>query len=234
MTQNLPEEIAKQNLPQSEIDTTYPWLRMSDKSRRAIDLAKRTRSKRYGMYAQIPVICKGSDCAYADTCVALMSDCAPVGEPCAVEIAIIETYFQQLVSELNVDPTQIVNLGLLKDVIEQEVIINRCNAILAKDGNIIQQIPIGSTPQGTIINAPQQHIALTVRENARKAKAQALQLLNSTPKDKAKTGGITAIDNSTYASKILKAYMELQERQKAKVIDVEAKSVPPVQTETSN
>lgn len=209
-------ELATQETPE------YPWLKLSAKAKKSLDTAKKVQRTKHGLFANIPIICKADTCPYKDTCFAYQNDEAPENEPCIVEIALLTKLYDDYTKELQIDTTQIVNLGLVKTLIEAEVIISRCDALLAKDANIIQDIPIGITPQGRIITQPNAHPALAIRDKAVAQKNNALQLLNSTPKDKAKQEGAIIIDPSTYASRILRRYQEQQlKEQEAVTIDVE-------------
>ena len=160
----------------------------------------------------------GPCCPYGETC-GIGSDVAPEGEPCPVEIAQIID-FMMIQRELKVDLDQMVNLSLLKSLIDAEVTISRCEAILAKDANLIQEIVTSVLPNGRIVRNPAPHVALEIKAKAIKQKNDALQLLNSTPKDKAKAGTINIIDASTYATKIRLAAEKLKQEQE-KIIDVE-------------
>jgi hypothetical protein len=155
---------------------------------------------------------------------ALASDLAPEGESCPVEVAMILKLYEDYTTSLQIDTSQIVNLGLVKDLVEAEITIARCNAILAKDGNIIQDSVVSVTPQGRSIMRQEPHVALGIRDNAKKVKATVLQLLNSTPKDKARNEGVKIADASTYAAQIRRIYEREQERLKkeeeGKIIDV--------------
>ena len=200
-------------------EQSLPWLKMSDKAVKAVQLSRSVHRAKHGLFANIPIVCQGPVCPYGETCMALGNDIAPEGEPCPVEIAQILELYEKYSEELQVDTKQMVNLSLLKSLIDAEVTISRCEAILAKDANIIQELVTSVLPNGRVIKNPAPHIALDIKAKAIKQKNEALQLLNSTPKDKAKQGAINIIDASTYASRI-RAEAERLKREQEKIIDV--------------
>jgi hypothetical protein len=214
-------ELANQETPE------YPWLKMSEKAKQALEISKKVQRTKHGLFANIPIICKASSCPYKETCAAYQNDMAPENEPCVVEIALLVKLYEDYTKELQIDTTQIVNIGLVKTLIEAEITIARCDAILAKDANIIQDIPISVTPKGDVVTQPNAHPALAIRDKAYTQRNNAYTLLNSTPKDKAKQEGSIIIDPSTYASRILRKYQEQvrQQEQEGKIIDVEATKV---------
>jgi hypothetical protein len=74
------------------------------------------------------------------------------------------------------------------------------------------------------VTQPDVHPAILIKEKAVARRNAALQLLNSTPKDKAKKDGTIIIDPSTYASQILKKYKQQQKKeQEGEIIDVTPK-----------
>lgn len=212
----------QKNLP-AEVPN-LPWLKMSEKATKAVQLSRSVQKTKHGLFANIPIVCQGPVCPYGETCMALGNDVAPEGEPCPVEIAQILELYDKYTEELKIDTTQMVNLSLLKSLIDAEITIARCEAILAKDANIIQELVTSVLPNGRVIKNPAPHIALDIKAKAIKQKNEAMQLLNSTPKDKAKTEGINIIDASTYASRI-RAEAERLRREQEKIIDVKPDQV---------
>jgi hypothetical protein len=216
---------ANKNVPTTVKE--LPWLKMSNKATKAVKLARSVQRMKHGLFANIPIVCHGMDCPYGETCIALGSDVAPVDEPCPVEISMILELYDKYTQELSIDITQMVNLSILKSLIDAEITISRCEAILAKDANIIQEFIVTVTQFGQQVKNPGPHIALAIKEKAIKQKNEALQLLNSTPKDKAKTEGAKIIDPSTYASRLLAEVrkIEAEKQEKVVIIDAEVEDV---------
>jgi hypothetical protein len=211
-----PEEfnVIKPSIPNNlpalpEIPQT--WGPVSEKSKKAMQLAYRMYATKHGLLASIPLVCRAEKCPYAETCIAQLYGTAPVGERCPVEMVNIMHKFVQYCEELNIDKTKMVNLGLIKELIDCEVMIERCNALLAKSGELIPDVIALVDDQGTPYYKPEIHKAIEIKDKNQKRKNEILQLLNSTPKDKAKTEGVNITDPSSYAAEILKRFQEAQQ-----------------------
>ena len=50
-------------------------------------------STKTGMYASIPLVCKGGYCPYQETCTLREYNLCKIGEPCPKECAMIEVYY---------------------------------------------------------------------------------------------------------------------------------------------
>lgn len=60
-------------------------------------------STKNGMYARIPLLCKANGCPYADSCMLLKYDLAPLGEPCPKETAEIELRYSAYDTDFELD-----------------------------------------------------------------------------------------------------------------------------------
>ena len=65
--------------------------------------ARQLVNTKHGMFASVPIICKGRACPYFQTCWIPESD-LQVGERCPIEIATILERFEKYCEELNIDP----------------------------------------------------------------------------------------------------------------------------------
>lgn len=194
------------DIPEVKMPATWP--EPSEKAREAMRLATSMFSTKHGLFASVPLVCKGDECPYKDTCVAYMYGVAPKGERCPVEIANITQRFDQYCKELDIDSSKMVNVGLVKELIDCEIMIERCNQLLATEGNLIKDVVVGVSEAGTPFYRPEIHKALDIKNNNMRRKNDILQLLNSTPKDKAKTEDARLIDPSIYAAEILRKFNE--------------------------
>ena len=70
-------------------DDNNPW-GITNRARMAEKIAMTAISTRNGMYAKVPLVCKGEDCPYSDSCQLLPYDMAPRGEFCPIELAQID------------------------------------------------------------------------------------------------------------------------------------------------
>lgn len=206
-------------------DVPDTWVsKQPKKASQAMRLANKMNKTRHGLFASIPLVCKGEDCPYASTCLAVMYDTAPVGDRCPMEIVSISQKFAQYCQELGVDETKAVDAGLVKELIDCEIIIDRCNQLIADEGDMIKNVVVGISEDGTAYTRPEIHQALNIKDRTQRRKNEILQLLNSTPKDKAKSDGSQLMDASRYAADIMKKYMEMQ---KNNVVDATFTEVKP-------
>ena len=177
---------------------------------------------KHGMFASVPIICKGRACPYFQTCWIPESD-LQVGERCPIEIATILERFEKYCEELNIDPEgEIVDAGLVKEIVDLEIMMVRADGLLARDGNLIEQVVAGVTPKGQAYHRPEIHMAVELKERLRKEKTRILNQLNATRKDK-KSDGTGGNDPSSVAARIIAKVRELEK--KGQIIDVTPEEV---------
>lgn len=174
---------------------------------------------KHGMYAAIPIVCRGHECPYAKTCPLLREGLAPTGERCPIEISMILTKFEDYCSEFDIDQQNVVDMSMVKDLIDVEIQINRADNILAIDGSFMQEIVVAVSENGDEIVNPQIHKASDYKDRLLKRKHDILHLMNSTRKDKAGDKLTVQLDPSSYASKLMAQVAEMNHGRK--VIDVE-------------
>lgn len=175
----------------------------SEKIQKAIHKSIGRANVKHGLYASIPMVCRGEDCAYKDTCPLFIADEHPEGERCPIEISHILTKFQSYTNQLDVDQENIIDMSLIKDLIDLDVQISRADNKLAIDGDFIQMITTAVTEDGDEIQNPSIHQAVLYKEKLLKKRHDILQLLHSTRKDKAGDKVTVVLDPSTYAAQLM-------------------------------
>jgi hypothetical protein len=191
----------------------------SAKSKKAIQKSVKASNVKHGLYASIPMICRGEGCAYKETCPLFAEDEHPMGERCPLEISQILTRFQEYTKELNIqDFDNIIDMTLVKDLIDIDVQIIRADNKLAIDGDFIQMVTVTVTEDGDEIQNPAVHKAVEYKEKLLKKRHDILQLLNSTRKDKAGDKLSITLDPSTYAAQLMAEAAGLNRKN---VIDIE-------------
>lgn len=189
----------------------------SAKSKRAIEKSIKQSSVKHGLYASIPMVCRGERCAYKETCPLFIEQEHPEGERCPIEISQILTKFEQYTQELNIeDFSNIIDMTLIKDLIDLDVQLTRADNRLAIDGDFIQDVVITVTEDGDEITNPAIHKAVEYKEKLLKKRHDVLQLLNSTRKDKAGDKLQITLDPSTYAAQLMADAARMQQS----VIDI--------------
>ena len=137
-----------------------------------------------GMYSPIPIICKADDCPYSDSCSLLPYDLAPAGEFCPVEIAKIEALVQGYYSDFELDEMSFTDRSLVNEVVGLDIMIDRCKALMAKEGTPVVDIVIGVAENGAEIHQPAVSKSIEAYEKLTKRKDQKLQFLAKTNRDR--------------------------------------------------
>lgn len=179
--------------------------------------ARATLHMKHGMFTNIPIVCKGTECPYFATCWIPEAD-LQVGERCPIEIAAVLDRFDKICAELRVIPEEdVIDAGLVKDVVDIEIMMLRADGLLAKDGNMIEETVAGVSPKGQEYYKPELHKAFEIKEKLRKEKTRILNQLMATRKDKNNTDA-QLNDPSSVAARIIAKVKELNE--KGDIIDV--------------
>jgi hypothetical protein len=192
----------------------------SDKSKKAIQKSINRQAVKHGLYASIPMVCRGDDCAYRATCPLYINDEHPEDERCPIEISHILTKFQAYTRELDVDQENIIDMTLIKDLIDLDVQIQRADNKLAIDGDFIQMVTITVTEDGDEIQNPAIHKAVEYKEKLLKKRHDVLQLLHSTRKDKAGDKLTIQLDPSTYAAQLMAQAAQMSQENRT-IIDID-------------
>ena len=148
-------------------------------------------SSKHGMFASVPIICKGPDCAYKDVCMVSQAQ-RVVGQRCPMEIAAILSRYEQwcMHFEINtsndaIDPKDLVDATLIKDLVNIEVQILRAENKIALNGDFMADtlldIDKKCQPYFGKIVAPETEFLMTLQDR----KIKILNQLNATRKDKA-------------------------------------------------
>lgn len=160
-----------------------PW-GLSPKGLAARKAASTMVKLKNGMYTPIPIICRSDDCPYADSCSLLSYDLAPAGEFCPTEIAKIEALVQGYYSDFELDEMSFTDRSLVNEVVALDIMIDRCKALMAKEGTPVVDIVIGIAENGTEIRQPAVSKSIEAYEKLTKRKDQKLQFLAKTNRDR--------------------------------------------------
>ena len=164
-----------------------PW-GYSNKGLEARRAAMTMLSTKHGMYARIPLICKGETCPYVDTCQLLKYDVAPVGEYCPMETAQIELRVVEYVKDIGLDETSFTDQQLLNDIVGYDIMLERCRALMAKEGTPVVDMVVGISENGEEIRQPSVSKAWEAYEKIVKKRNETYQLMLMTRKDNKKSG----------------------------------------------
>ena len=179
---------------------------------------------KHGMFASIPILCRGVDCAYKDVCMVDPSE-RTVGSRCPMEIAALITRFNQWCQHFNInidgetiESKDLVDATLIKDLVNIEIQILRAENKIALSGDFMGETLIEVDKKcnayyGTVIT-PESEFLMTLQDK----KMKILNQLNATRKDKAADKRKeTASDE---AVRIFQQMQELQREQNKAKFDI--------------
>lgn len=173
----------------------------------AIEIAKRLRQTKHGMYASVPIICKAEACPYAESCELQQMNLAPYGDKCPMEIAAIEDLFWRYCTDMGIDaedPNQQVDAIMVKEVVDIDISMLRCDKKMAISADFIIDQVVGVTDDGDTLSRQELHPLTEYKEKLRNQKFKTLNLLNSTRKDKEGSRVNVTFDPSERAAEMLK------------------------------
>lgn len=186
----------------------------------------RVYSSKHGMFASVPIICKGTDCAYKDICMVSPQQ-RTVGHRCPMEIAAIISRYEQWCMHFDIntsndliDAKDLVDATLIKDLVNIEVQMLRVENKIALNGDFMADtlldIDKKCQPYFGKIIAPETEFLMTLQDR----KIKILNQLNATRKDKA--ADKRKENASDEAVKIFQAVRELERnRQNISITDLE-------------
>lgn len=159
-----------------------PWT-LSKKAEEAKRAAMAMLSTKNGLHARVPLICKSEACPYAEQCVLLPNDLAPLGEPCPVELAQIDVRANGYMQDIDYDSASFTDKILLSEIVQLDILLERCRALMSKEGTPVIEMAIGIDNDGNEIDQPAVSKAWEAYEKISKKRDQTYQLLMMTRKD---------------------------------------------------
>ena len=143
-------------------------------------------STRHGLYAKVPIYCKGDTCPYSFQCDLLSAGLAPVGERCPVESARIANEYAGYSEDFDIDNASQTDKILLSEIVSMDILASRATALMAKELSPVQEIAIGVSDDGDEIMQPAVSKAWEAYQSISKRRNETLQLMMATRKDKSK------------------------------------------------
>lgn len=121
-----------------------PW-GYSPKGKVAKSAAMAMLSTKSGLYARIPITCKGVGCPYSETCELLKAGLEPYGEKCAIETELIDRAFEGYKYDFGLDDNaNYTDLNIIKNIITCDVMLERAQALMSQEGSAISETYAGS------------------------------------------------------------------------------------------
>jgi len=193
-------------------DLFFPETWTEEDKEKAAELIRPQRT-RTSMFSSIPMNCEAERCIFADTCPLLKEKLAPRGAPCPLEMAIVSQFTAEYMEELDVHPDNLVEVSMVRDLVDQEVQYMRKTKLLAKE-HFIQENVIGVDQDGQPILKKELHLAVDLEDKLHKRRKDLRNQLLATREAKAKVGQ-SQIDSAQAISDILDKVQSIEiEREK--------------------
>jgi hypothetical protein len=197
----------------------------SDEDReKAVELVRPQRT-RNAMFSSIPMTCEAEKCVFADTCPLMKESLAPRGKPCPLEMAIVAQFTSEYMEQLDVHLDNLVEVSMVRDLVDQEVQYMRKTKLLAKE-HFIQENVIGVDQDGQPILKKELHLAVDLEDRLHKRRKDLRNQLVATREAKAKMGQ-SQIDSAQAISEIIGKVQEIESqrekllRQKLGIHDID-------------
>lgn len=193
-------------------DLMYPEGWTDEQRAEAVELLRPTRVKT-SMLTSIPMTCQAEQCPMAPSCPLLKQNLAPKGSPCPIEASAVHQFFSDYVEELGVDVTRMVEVSMVRDLVDQEIQQLRKTWILSQE-HFIQENVVGVDMQGNVVTKKELHQAVDYEERILKRKEKIRNALLATRESKAKIGQ-SQTDGATVIANILEDVRKIEQaRQK--------------------
>src|SRR3990167_3240916 len=101
------------------------------------------------LFSSLPMVCKNNFCSMKNVCYLYKEGRAPEGSRCPVEVGLIIRLFDAYMKDLNVDPTNIVETSLVRDLVNVEIKLMRAAGKYAEEGDFEKDIIVGIGDDGT-------------------------------------------------------------------------------------
>lgn len=196
------EEKQKKEI-QTETQIPSAWS-LSERGKKAVTKALTLYNTEFGLYASIPMICKGEECVYAQLFPQLHEGLSEAGERCPIEVALIMSKYDSYTRELDISKDDAVDMSILRDVIDYDIQIVRAENKMAIEGDFVKDVTVGVNESGVPVTQEQISQAAQYKDKIQTKRYSALKLLNSTRKDKAGEKLSVVMDPSSYATSLLK------------------------------
>ncbi len=161
-----------------------------------------------GMLSAIPMQCRGNNCPVAKTCPLLMQNLAPVGSLCPIEMSMVQQFFQAYVEELGVDTDRLVEVSMVRSIVDQEIQYFRKTKLLSLE-HFIQDNVVGiDSKDGTPIMRPELHMAVELEDRIHRRMERLRNQLLATRESRAKIGQ-SSVDASQTISNLIEKVNEM-------------------------
>lgn len=181
-------------------DLFFPETWTEEDKEKAIDLV-RPQKTRNSMFSSIPMNCEAEKCIFASTCPLLKENLAPRNNPCPIEMSMVSQFTAEYMQQLDVNPNNLVEVSMVRDLVDQEIQYMRKTKLLAKE-HFIQENVIGVDQDGQPILKKELHLAVELEDKLHKRRKDLRNQLLATREARAKVGQVQ-LDTAQAISEII-------------------------------
>lgn len=179
----------------------------SAKAMAEVSRHRQSANLKHGMFANTPMICKGSKCPLSDVCDIPIRR-RPIHDRCPIEIATIMELYDRYCEELEIGPKDYLDQSNVKLLVDIDVKLMRANGILAIAGDFTQEVIFATDAKGNPFSRPELHKATEYEEQLLKQRVKILNDLNATRRQRTKDQQLS--DASSFASELMQRAMAAQ------------------------
>lgn len=141
-----------------------------------------------GINTAVPMICKGTQCPFASSCIYVQENKIPFGRPCLIEKQLIEYWTRQYIEEFSVDVNNTTEVYMVSELAEFNIYEKRITHYLAeKHQDLLQDVIVSVDPTtGTEIINQEISRAWDLKERIKKSRMKVLEALMATRKERVK------------------------------------------------
>lgn len=180
-------------------------------SNEAAEVAEEIRPNRIktGILSAIPMTCRGDRCPVANTCPLLSKNLAPEGKPCPIEMAMVQQFFLAYVEELGVDTDRMVEVSMIRTLVDQEIQYLRTSKILSLE-HFIQDNVVGVSDNGEPIMKKELHMAVDLQDKIHRRMERIRSQLLATRESRAKAGQ-AMVDTAQHIANLMDDFQKIEE-----------------------
>lgn len=188
-------------------DMFYPESWNDEQKQEVAEIIRPTRMKT-AMFSSIPMTCQGKNCPVASICPLLAKNLAPKGKPCPIELEAVKVFMVGIMDELHVDPDNLIEVSMVRDLVDQEIQYMRASKKLSME-DFIQEDVIGINENtGEPIFKKNMHIAVELQDRILKRRKDLRNQLMATREQKHKIGQGN-IDSAQVVSNVFSQLREI-------------------------
>lgn len=210
------KQVATTTINTAMSDIQNMW-KLPNQHLQAVQKVVAVRNTRHGLFSGVPIVCKGIDCAYVNTCMVDPAD-RIIGSRCPQEIASLLTRFEQLCNEFDISENDAVDMGQVKELVDLEIMMLRCDNKMAYSADIIQKSVKDIAKNGKVLYEYKIDPVAEFKLNLIEKHSKILKDLNGTRDSK--KGGNAQLDPSQAAADLIRKAKEIEEKMGAMAIEV--------------